>query len=351
MDKAISASRSALLLKRWSLAPLTLAVSSTLILSASVAFGEDVGGFQFEEGGSFSQDRPLEPSPSNDDFGGNFGGSFDNSSQTPAQQETLPDRSGDTDGFGGSFGTSSDASGGSAQDGVPQASVTNEPSGTTDPVTTTSPEATTTPAAAGILPGGPPPPTAGPVTGAVDSGTTSPVQNLPDLSAVNPPVTPEANPVTPDIQVDEKLAFELQDFGVPPTAEIHQGPPHGPTPLSIPGGTVVTTDQLDALTQSRNALLLDVLGGQLTLPNAVDASGMGRAGVDERLFQEEVDRFLANRTNNDRTVAIILFCSDPQCWLSYNAALRAMRAGYSNVYWYRGGLTAWQKWNRPVVYR
>jgi rhodanese-related sulfurtransferase len=38
---------------------------------------------------------------------------------------------------------------------------------------------------------------------------------------------------------------------------------------------------------------------------------------------------------------LIFFCFGPRCWLSYNAALRATRLGYTDVRWYRGGLEAW----------
>jgi rhodanese-related sulfurtransferase len=34
--------------------------------------------------------------------------------------------------------------------------------------------------------------------------------------------------------------------------------------------------------------------------------------------------------------------------MSYNAALRAIAAGYSNVLWYRGGIEAWKAAGMPV---
>ena len=34
----------------------------------------------------------------------------------------------------------------------------------------------------------------------------------------------------------------------------------------------------------------------------------------------------------------MFYCEGAQCWESYNAALRALDLGYSNVLWYRGGL-------------
>jgi hypothetical protein len=45
------------------------------------------------------------------------------------------------------------------------------------------------------------------------------------------------------------------------------------------------------------------------------------------------------------STAIIFFGADAQSWEGYNAALRALQMGYPNVYWYRGGLSAWRAAN------
>jgi len=37
-----------------------------------------------------------------------------------------------------------------------------------------------------------------------------------------------------------------------------------------------------------------------------------------------------------------------ECWESYNAALRALRLGYREVYWYRGGVASWQAAGLPL---
>src|SRR5262245_170706 len=49
------------------------------------------------------------------------------------------------------------------------------------------------------------------------------------------------------VDLDQLMQSERQDFGVQPTAQLHAGPMHGPTPVSIPGGQVVTTKGLVAL--------------------------------------------------------------------------------------------------------
>src|SRR5207253_1957025 len=51
-------------------------------------------------------------------------------------------------------------------------------------------------------------------------------------------------------------ADEVRDFGVPPQQIIHQGPPHAPTPLNIPGATTIKTGDLYARLMARQPMLL-----------------------------------------------------------------------------------------------
>lgn len=146
------------------------------------------------------------------------------------------------------------------------------------------------------------------------------------------------------------LAFETRDFGVPPTNKLRSSHFHAPTPTSIPGGGVVTTDQLaGAMQNSQQLLLIDVLGGQYTLPNALSAPGMAQPGNYRDRVQQQTNQWLNQITGGDSGATLVIYCSDPHCWLSYNASLRAIAAGYANVYWYRGGLQAWNMTGLPLA--
>jgi PQQ-dependent catabolism-associated CXXCW motif protein len=46
---------------------------------------------------------------------------------------------------------------------------------------------------------------------------------------------------------------------------------------------------------------------------------------------------------------LVFFCVNSQCWLSYNASLRAAALGYTNVYWYRGGIESWRAAGLPLA--
>jgi PQQ-dependent catabolism-associated CXXCW motif protein len=138
---------------------------------------------------------------------------------------------------------------------------------------------------------------------------------------------------------------ENHDWGITPTVLLRQPPYSSPTPMEIPGGLRVTTDELRSMLKSTPLpILIDVASGNEheTLPGAYWLPGAGRGAnfIDE--VQASLDRFLEKVTEGNRNRALVFFCVNLECWLSYNAALRAVAAGYTAVFWYRGGLSAWR---------
>ncbi|GEM_PF-4569624 len=146
-------------------------------------------------------------------------------------------------------------------------------------------------------------------------------------------------------------ALERQDFGVPASNQLHTGPMHGPTPNRIPGGQVITTKGMVELTQSKQVkyLLFDVLGSNVTLPGAIPAAPAAQAGSFQDAIQQQMNNYLQQATGGNKQTPLIFYCQSVQCWMSYNAALRAINLGYTNVLWYRGGLEAWQQAGLPTV--
>lgn len=139
-------------------------------------------------------------------------------------------------------------------------------------------------------------------------------------------------------------ADEDKDWGVPPTKVLRTVGYHGPTPTQIPGGKVITTGELQELMgQESRPYVIDVLGGGVhrTIAGAfwMLGSGPGDMSKDE---EERFAKAIAAFAGGDKGRAMVFFCVDNECWLSYNAALRAIALGYSNVMWYRGGIAAWR---------
>jgi PQQ-dependent catabolism-associated CXXCW motif protein len=138
---------------------------------------------------------------------------------------------------------------------------------------------------------------------------------------------------------------EDRDWGVPPRSQLRTVDYHAPTPVQIPGGRVVRTVELYEMLQNEpRPFLIDVLGGNIhtTIAGAFWMIGAG-AGDFSREEEKRFAGALAGFAGGDRNRPLVFFCADNECWLSYNAALRAIAAGYTNVMWYRGGIAAWRQ--------
>jgi PQQ-dependent catabolism-associated CXXCW motif protein len=139
-------------------------------------------------------------------------------------------------------------------------------------------------------------------------------------------------------------ADEDRSWGVSPPPGYRAINYHAPTPDELPGARVVRTAELQALLErDPKPMLIDVLSGPVhrTLPGSIWLHNGGLGDYSS----EEDKRFLAavaRIAGHDKNRALVFFCSGVRCWLSYNAALRAVRGGYSNVLWYRGGIDSWR---------
>jgi PQQ-dependent catabolism-associated CXXCW motif protein len=138
---------------------------------------------------------------------------------------------------------------------------------------------------------------------------------------------------------------EDRDWGVAPTKQFRTTDYHAPTPRQIPGGRVIGTFELSQMLEKEpKPFVIDVLGGNVhrTIAGAFWMIGAGAGDMSP----DEEKRFLsaiASFAGGDKNRPLVFFCVDSQCWLSYNAALRAVGAGYTNVMWYRGGVAAWRQ--------
>ena len=301
-----------------------MAAALWLLASPAILAQADFGG-SFGDGGATTP--PVVPPPAAG--GGSFGG------PEPAQ----PPAGGD---FGGSFGD-----GGGQPPPPPGAGQTPPPPPPPPPAV-----------AGGQMPPPPPPPGGNvppaPVGGgdfgggSFDPGAAGGA--VPPGGGVMPPgggAAPPPPPPPPQAQgprVDPQIAaFEFRDFGVPPTNQLRPGQFHAPTPTAVPGAQTVGTEALmQAMAGGVRLVVIDVLGGQYSLPNAFVAPALGNPGSLNDQTQQQAVQWLRQITGGDSSIPIVVYCGGPQCWLSYNAALRTVAAGYGNVYWYRGGLEAWQ---------
>ena len=144
-------------------------------------------------------------------------------------------------------------------------------------------------------------------------------------------------------------ADEFSDLGIPPQSELKQSGSGTSTPTSVPRGSVIRTLDLK-LAMRHNS----IEGAQFLLINALDAGPSyydiptsvaipyaGFPGNFHDDIQHKLEDELKRRTANNLDMPIVFYCHGSHCWTSYNACLRAINLGYTHVYWYRGGLSAW----------
>ena len=143
---------------------------------------------------------------------------------------------------------------------------------------------------------------------------------------------------------------EAIDWGVPPTRNLF-AKAHGPTPLTHPLANLISTRELQKLLSGQNPpLTIDVASGSghLTIPGALWIRGAGNKGDFKDKTQLRLAELHKGITGGDLNRPIVMFCSEANCRLSYNAILRFHELGYRNLTWYRGGYAAWKKGGLPT---
>lgn len=133
-----------------------------------------------------------------------------------------------------------------------------------------------------------------------------------------------------------------------------------PTPATAESAKTVDTAQVQALLQQQpSALLIDVykrqfLNGQFiasephaNLPGSHWLANTGDGELDAQ-WNRYFSRHLERLSDGNRQRAIVFYCRS-DCWLSWNAVKRATALGYTQLYWYRDGLDAWESAGLPVV--
>jgi PQQ-dependent catabolism-associated CXXCW motif protein len=141
----------------------------------------------------------------------------------------------------------------------------------------------------------------------------------------------------------QEFADETKDWGVAPTRSQRPTDHHAPTPLSLQGAKVVKTIALrKLLATDRSVVVVDVLDGEgrTTVPGArwMPGAGLGLATPEEK---SRFAQGLKKLTAGNMARPLVFVCLSAECWLSYNASLLAVEAGWRNVMWYRGGVEAW----------
>lgn len=124
----------------------------------------------------------------------------------------------------------------------------------------------------------------------------------------------------------------------------------GLTPGSIPGARRITPAEAECLFAAYRAQMRFIAPKKMPkfAPMTYLILGGGAGGSYADPTQKLVERRLREITRGDLDAPLVSYCDDDHCFSAYNLALRAVRAGYRNIYWMRGGLSKWTAINLPT---
>ena len=105
--------------------------------------------------------------------------------------------------------------------------------------------------------------------------------------------------------------------------------PHAPKPQNLPAGTIW-----------REKPRLNI-PGSIWLPD----TGYGTLAA---ATEDYLRHGLARAAGGNSATLLVIYCLT-DCWMSWNAAKRALSYGYRNVAWYPEGTDGWQRADLPVA--
>lgn len=122
------------------------------------------------------------------------------------------------------------------------------------------------------------------------------------------------------------------------------------TPPDLPGVTVVSAAQARDL-MAKGVLIVDTRVAneyvEQRIKGAVNIPYKEKSPKTPN-FDPKLDRFDLTKLPGDKNTPVIFYCNSGECWKSYKASKTALQAGYTKVYWLRGGIPEWKHNGLPV---
>jgi PQQ-dependent catabolism-associated CXXCW motif protein len=152
-------------------------------------------------------------------------------------------------------------------------------------------------------------------------------------------------------EVEEPAGYRLEPY-------------RAPTPRSLTGATTLDTRAAERMWREGSALFVDVMprdakpanlpAGTLwrdrrrdNIPGSVWLANVGYGALSDEV-ESYFRRSLEALTAGDHSRALVFYCQ-MHCWMSWNAAKRALALGYARVQWYPDGTEGWAAAGLPFA--
>ena len=137
-----------------------------------------------------------------------------------------------------------------------------------------------------------------------------------------------------------------------------------PVPTTLAGVRVLATEDAEAIWRAKTGIFIDVLPRapkpqnlspgtiwrdkpRLNIPGSVWLPDTGYGKLAEAT-EDYLRRGLARASGGNTATLLVIYCQ-ADCWMSWNAAKRALSYGYPNVAWYPQGTDGWERANLPMT--
>jgi PQQ-dependent catabolism-associated CXXCW motif protein len=137
-----------------------------------------------------------------------------------------------------------------------------------------------------------------------------------------------------------------------------------PVPATLAGARVLATAEAEAIWRAGTAIFVDVLPRapkpaslppgtvwrdkpRFNIPGSIWLPDTGYGKLAETT-EDYLRRGLDQASRGNKSALLVIYCQE-NCWMSWNAAKRALSYGYSNVAWYPDGTEGWEWAGLPVT--
>lgn len=157
--------------------------------------------------------------------------------------------------------------------------------------------------------------------------------------------------------------INLDASEIPEPLEYRQSDYDAPVPNSLKGAKIVGDKEVYEIWSKKQAAIIDVMPNiprpkglpkgsiwkgrsRYSIPGAMWLPLIGFGTLDQTA-KNQFKKGLEKATAGDKNAAILFLCR-ANCWMSWNAAKRALEWGYTNIIWYPDGSTGWTFWEWPT---
>ena len=116
------------------------------------------------------------------------------------------------------------------------------------------------------------------------------------------------------------------------------------TPRALPGATVIDAAKVAQMVQAGAKYIDTRTEAEFKAGHVPGATLMPyvEKSAKDADFNPALDTFPTAQLGPDRNAELIFACNGAECWKSFKASQAAVKAGYTKVYWFRGGLPEWR---------